>query len=241
MLNTNQILETNKALWQDKYAAGQEVMKYPADHIVRFYFHYLRRNIPGGRIFDYGCGSANNCIFFMQQGYEVYGVDTAETSLAMIQDNLEMYHIDPAMVERFSVIPTEFAPLPFEDQYFDVIVSNQTLYYLASEEHIKKICKELSRVLRPGGVVFFTMCGPQNQFIKYHTKQIHNGRVHEIWIDDPTHRIAGSWGLAYLVRDEEELVDLFSEFECLTTGRFELSMFDSKSNFHWIFVGRKRS
>ena len=40
--------------------------------------------------------------------------------------------------------------------------------------------------------------------------------------------------------DEEELKDLFSEFECLSTGYFDQSMFDMTSTFHWIFVGKKR-
>ena len=45
----------------------------------------------------------------------------------------------------------------------------------------------------------------------------------------------------YLVRDEDELKGLFSEFECLSVGYFDQKMFDLLSNFHWIFIGKKRS
>lgn len=239
MAQLNEILEANTALWQDKYAQGQEVMRYPADWIIRFYFHYLRHNIPTGKVFDFGCGSANNTIFLMEQGYEGYGVDPATETLSMISANLESHHMDPDLVKNFSIIPTEFAPLEFEDNTFDVIISNQTLYYLADRDNIQRTCKELSRILRPGGVVFFTMVGPNNYYIKYHAKQIHPGNVYEIAIPDPDHRVSGSWGRSYLVRDEDELKELFSEFDCLTTGYFDQRMFDMLSNFHWIFIGQK--
>ena len=44
----------------------------------------------------------------------------------------------------------------------------------------------------------------------------------------------------YLVENEDELKDLFSEFECISTGHFDQGMFDFSSNFHWIFIGKKR-
>lgn len=240
-LNSQQILEKNQEIYEEMYTREQAFLRYPADWVIRFHNMYMRDNIPSGRILDYGCGSANNAIFFMDQGYEVTGVDTAESALPLIKANLERNKMDPALINRFSVIPADTTSLPYEAGYFDFILSNQVLYYLASEEQIKAVCKEFSRCLRPGGAVFFTMMGPNNYYIRYHTKQVHGGRVYEVGIDDPAHRITGSWGLNFLVRDEEELVDLFSEFECVTTGYFDQKMFDMKSNYHWIFAGRKPS
>ena len=72
------------------------------------------------------------------------------------------------------------------------------------------------------------------------TKQIHDGKIHEISIDDPSHRLYGLKEMIYLVKNKEELKDLFSQFECITTGYFDQSMFDVSSNFHWIFSGKKK-
>jgi hypothetical protein len=96
----------------------------------------------------------------------------------------------------------------------------------------------MARVLRPGGLVFFTMMGPTNYYITHHLKDVHGG-VYEISIDEKGHRLEGVKEMIFLVRDEEHLKDLFSEFECLTSGYFDQRMFDLRSNFHWIFVGRK--
>ena len=240
MVSDNQVFEHNQRLYQDRYTKEQAFLRYPADWVIRFHSMYLRAHIPSGRVLDYGCGSASNSIFFAQQGYEVYGVDVAEASLSLVKANLELHHLDPALIERFSIISPDATSLAFESGFFDFVLSNQVFYYLPSEQHIKNVCQEVSRCLRPRGAVFFTMMGPNNDYIRYHTKKIHGGKIHEIGIDDPSHRISGSWGMNYLVQDEEELVDLFSEFECVTTGYFDQSMFDMKSNFHWIFVGQKR-
>ena len=84
------------------------------------------------------------------------------------------------------------------------------------------------------------MVGPKNYSIVEHSQQVGDSKLYAVTHDDPAHRRYGSWGYEYLVSDEEELKDLFSEFECLSTGYFDQSMFDMTSNFHWIFVGRKR-
>ena len=150
-MTNDQFLQANQDNYEELYTKRQAFLRYPADWVIRFHNMYLRQNIPGGRVLDYGCGSGNNSVFFMEQGYEVHGVDVADESLALVKLNLEKGHLDPSIIDRFSIIPRDNVTLPFEDEFFDVVVSNQVLYYLPSEEHIKRVCQELSRCLRPGG------------------------------------------------------------------------------------------
>jgi SAM-dependent methyltransferase len=232
--------ETNKQTYEDLYSKREAFLEYPGDWIPRFHNMYLKEHLPTGKVLDFGCGSANNGIFFMRRGYEVHGIDIAENALELVSANLESYNLNPKLVENFQILPLDWERLPYEDESFDFILSNQVLYYLASEEEIRRVCRELSRVLKPGGIVFLTMMGPTNYYMRYHAKQIHNGKVHEIKFDDPSHRLYGLHEMIYLVRDEDELKSLFSEFECLTTGYFDQAMFDHKSGFHWIFSGIKK-
>lgn len=235
-----EILDVNRAIYEKEYKSKRNFLRYPADWVIRFHNMYLRPSIAQGSVLDYGCGSGNNSIFFIEQGYETYGVDVAVDSLALIKANLRSRHLDPQLANRFSIISPDSTDLPFENGSFDVILSNQVLYYLPSEEHIKNVCRELSRCLRPDGMVFFTMMGPRNHYITHHAKQIHGGRVYEIEMDDPSHRLYGLRELIYLVKDTDELASLFSEFECVNTGYFDQSMGDLKSSFHYIFIGKKR-
>lgn len=175
----------------------------------------------------------------MEQGYDVYGVDVAEGAVDQIRANLQMRGLDLKALERFQILPADATSLPFDDGFFDIVVSNQVLYYLATKARIRKICGELARVLRPDGIVFFTMYGSYNYYMTHHTKQIHNGETYEVRIEDPAHRLCGLKELVYVVRDEAELKDLFSDFGWLTTGYYDQAMFDMHSTFHWIFVGKK--
>ena len=40
---------------------------------------------PGMRIFDAGCGDGRNLAFFLQQGYEVWGIDADPTAIDSVQ------------------------------------------------------------------------------------------------------------------------------------------------------------
>lgn len=228
----------NKIIYNNKYVKQQFFLRYPADWVIKFHNTYLKRNIPSGRILDFGCGTGNNSVFFMDQGYEVYGADTAEASVPLIKINLQSRGHDGKYINRFRAISENCLSLPFKDNFFDIIVANQVLYYLSSREHIKDLCREFSRCLRPGGIVFFTMMGPKNYYIKNHTKKIHSGGIYEIKISDENHRLYGHSEFIYLVRSRKGLCSLFSQFEPIDIGYFDLSMLDIKSNFHFIFIGK---
>ena len=233
------MLESNKQNYETRYATQQTFLRYPADWIIRFHNMYLKRALPSGRILDYGCGSGNNSIFFIEHGYETYGVEVADASLPLLRANLDSHQLDPGLADRFALIPPDCETLPFSSGFFDLIVANQVLYYLGSELRIRRVCEELSRCLRPGGVVFFTMMGQTNYFITRHGTPVDGGQVYEVTMDS-SHRLAGLRQFVYVVKDAETLRSLFDQFECLSTGHFDQSMFDMVSNFHWIFIGRKR-
>lgn len=239
MIDNDSILSLNKENYSVLYSKRQAFLRYPADWIIRFHNMYLRKYLPSGRMLDYGCGGGNNSIFFIEKGYETYGVDVAESARDLIRENLVSKHLDLDLINKFHTIPPNCKSLPFADNYFDLVISNQVLYYLSSEEHIRAVCAEISRCLRPGGIVFFTMMGPKNYYITHHAKQIYNRRIYDVSIENQSHRLYGVRELIFLVRDEDDLCDIFSEFQLITTGYFDQSMFDLKSNFHWIFVGRK--
>lgn len=240
-MENREMLGANKEFYQEMYDKKEGFLRYPADWIIRFHNIYLKKEIPSGRVLDYGCGAGNNSVFFLEKGYEVYGVDVCKSFMDLVKANLMSRNLDAALLKNFTLISPDSTALPFQDNFFDLIISNQALYYLPSQEHIKLVCKELCRCLKPGGAVFFTMMGPKNYYIKHHAKQIHNGSVYEVNIDDPKNRLYGRREFIYLVRDEDELRSLFSEFEPVGTGYFDQSMLDLKSNFHFIFIGKKRA
>jgi SAM-dependent methyltransferase len=239
-VKSKDILEANRDNYETLYSKEEAFLRYPADWIIRFHNIFLKKNIPpDALILDYGCGSGNNSVFFMQKGYAVFGVDVAPSFKNLVAKNLEFHNLDSSFVQNFQLIDPDNTNLDYPDDHFDFVFSNQVLYYLPTEEHLKKVCQEIKRVLRPNGYVFFTMMGPHNYYITHHLKQVHQNRVYEISINDEKHRLDGVRELILVVKDEQDLCDLFDAFEPVTTGYYDQKMFDLHSIFHYIFVGKK--
>jgi SAM-dependent methyltransferase len=237
VIDSKSILAENQANYENLYAREEAFLRYPADWLIRFHNMFLRSRLPdGGRALDYGCGSGNNSVFLIQKGFETHGVDVAPSFKNLLKRNFELHGIDEKLTANFGIISSDQTTLPFEDATFDFIVSNQVLYYLPNEQHIKQVCNELARCLKPGGAVFFTMMGPKNYYITRHSKPLGND-TYDIRINTPGHRLHGVHEVVYLVRSEQHCRSLFGAFKPLTIGYFDQAMFDMESNFHWIYVG----
>ena len=240
-MEKNEILELNRKNYEDMYAREEAFLRYPSDWILRFHNMFLKNELPeGGSILDYGCGSGNNAMFFLEKGYSVTGFDVSPSFKNLVSKNLDLHKLDPALVSNFHLMPPDTLQLDFPDNHFDFVLSNQVLYYLPSREHVKKLCQEFKRVLRPGGIVFFTVMGPHNYYMTHHLKAVHAGGVGEIRVEEEGHRLQGLREFILRVKDEKDLCALFDTFKMETWGYFDQRMFDMVSNFHYIFVGRNQ-
>jgi len=233
----NRAFSTNLSYFEKIYSmTGKN--KFPDSRFVRFYNIYLKKMLSKKSVaLDFGFGNGNQSIFLIENGYEVYGIEVAKNACSLLKVNFKKNRINNYPLKRFSVISPGSAELLFKDEFFDLIVANQSLYYLPSRGHIKKVCKEFSRCLRPGGIVYFTMVGNKNSLINNYSNEIH-GDMREILCDDPSHRLYGLHQFILVVKDKKDLKNLFSEFECIATGYFDDKLCDDR-NFHWVFVGRK--
>lgn len=65
--------------YQEKYNQGYGVI-YPEGHVIRFYERFLKheRKMNGGKILDFGCGSGTHMKYFLDKGFEVFGVDIVD-------------------------------------------------------------------------------------------------------------------------------------------------------------------
>src|SRR3954463_10243547 len=98
----------------------------------------LRGNIvPGMKIFDAGCGGGRNLVYFLREGYDVYGVD------------LDPRGLPP---ERFRAEPVEANSFP--DAFADVVISSAVLHFARDDEHFRAMLLGSWSKLKPGGLFF---------------------------------------------------------------------------------------
>lgn len=103
------------------------------------------------KVLDAGCGGGRNLVYFLKNGYEVYGIDPNPEAIEAVKALAK--NIAPKNSStNFRVATTE--DLPFTNEYFDLVISSAVLHFADSEAHFESMLKDMWRVLKPGGYLF---------------------------------------------------------------------------------------
>ena len=111
---------------------------------------YLLDQILKGRfdkqmkILDAGCGEGRNCIYFLHQGYQIFGCDTNPIAIQMariyaqtIQRDYDVHRFQKATVED----------MPFHSGAFDALISSAVLHFARSETHFFQLMDIIQEVI----------------------------------------------------------------------------------------------
>jgi SAM-dependent methyltransferase len=100
----------------------------------------VRRFVPleDARVLDIGCGIGTYVRRFRQYSDDVHGVDVEPERVAEASVELPNIHLAPGEA------------LPFPDDYFDVVFSNEVIEHVSDD---RKTISEAVRVTKPGGTI----------------------------------------------------------------------------------------
>ncbi|PTR01487.1 methyltransferase family protein [Mucilaginibacter yixingensis] len=102
------------------------------------------------KVLDADCGGGRNLIYFLQNGYEVYGIDPNPSAVAAVQELAAS--LSPVNEGNFTVASAEH--LPLADHSFDLVISSAVLHFAKNPEHFDDMLHSMWRVLKPGGYFF---------------------------------------------------------------------------------------
>jgi tellurite methyltransferase len=109
------------------------------------------RIAPGMRVLDAGCGFGRNLVYFLREGYEVFGADSDSQAVAStrrlaasLAPTLPEENIRLEGVEEMS-FPTGFA---------DVALSSAVLHFARDDDHFLAMLRGTWRVVKPSGLFF---------------------------------------------------------------------------------------
>lgn len=168
----------------DLQAEFGQIDIYLFDQILR------RRIVPGMRILDAGCGFGRNLVYFLRQGYEVFGTDADPAAVAAVRRLAARL---PA--ENFRAEPIE--RMSFPDTFADVVLSSAVLHFARDDHQFDSMLRGCWRALRPGGLFFCRLASSIG--IERQVKQI-EGRRH----------LLPDGSVRYLV-DQQLLLDLTAQ------------------------------
>lgn len=123
------------------------------------------RYAKGDAILDAGCGGGRNLQWFVQNNFEIRGVDRSAKSIEDIKNKY------PAIFKQFQI--AELDDLPYSDNRFDHVICSAVLHFAENQEHFKSMFSELVRVLKPAGSLFVRLAS--NFGIKEPFSHLKNG------------------------------------------------------------------
>lgn len=117
----------------------------PDNHEYKIYIHdWILKNVQkGNSVLDVGCGHGVLCYHLAQKGCEVTGMDLTQLSVDFCSKK----------IPNCQFIQGEAEKIPFEDNQFDIVSSNQLIEHLP--EPVVAI-KEMIRICKSGGKIILT-------------------------------------------------------------------------------------
>ncbi len=233
--DTGFVDKTNFDFYEDHFSRKGLIHKYPNVNTVRCELWYFRPNRPAGKILDYGFGYGQEAVYFAENGYRVHGVDISPAAKKRLDHDISRNR--PELKDKITttIINPDDEKLPYEDNYFDFLHSNQVIYHLPDRAAIERLMKEWHRVLKPGGLFMFSTVGPdcsciqgaaeieENLFEKdYSTPQM-----------DKTVKMR-----SYLMKDEGIIREICEPLQVEEVGWFT-NHYCGNDGFHWQVLGKK--
>ena len=149
------------------------------------------------RVLDLGSGSGRHVEYLARNRFSVHGLDSSPEGIKMTRARLRNEGLKADLR-----LQSMTKPLPFKDSFFDAVISIQAIHHATLAE-IRKVVKEIARVLRKDGVVYVTVPKLSNQAEAF--REIEPGTFMPL---DGLEK-----GLPHHYFTPEELRELFKDFE----------------------------
>ena len=131
---------------------------FPNEMMVKFFSSKKYSNInfkspSNNKVLEIGSFSGNNLRYFIENNYKTYGIEINQELVDIGLKNLKRLKIKPPIIKIGSN-----TKIPFKTNFFDTLVSINTLHYNSGNE-IDEAIIEFKRVLKKSGVLYLETLG----------------------------------------------------------------------------------
>ncbi|MEI7451862.1 MAG: class I SAM-dependent methyltransferase [Candidatus Falkowbacteria bacterium] len=195
-----------KNAWEREYQQQLLVSKdeRPQNFLVQF-LKYLKKDkklaMTDLQVLDLGCGTGRNTNYLAERGNNVVGIDIAANALRTGEMRVKKLELESSVNYINQSIG---APLPFADNYFDLILDITSSNSLKESER-EIYLKECHRVLKPGGfIILRALCKDGDKNAKK-LLELSPGKEYDTYF-------MKELGLVERVFSEKDLRDLYGRY-----------------------------
>ena len=106
------------------------------------------------RILDAGCGEGRNLIYFLNNGYKVWGIDQNPDAIRMLHFILGSKY---PSTSKANFVQSELSEITYPSSSFDYVICSAVLHFARSHAEFRKMFEELVRVTASNGQLFIRM------------------------------------------------------------------------------------
>jgi len=188
-------MSSSKNPWDKVFKEHGAFFEEPHEDIA--YIVPLLAGKRARRVLDLGCGSGRHVVHLARNRFSVYGLDSSPEGIKMARARLRNEGLKASLR-----LQSMTKPLPFKDSFFEAVISVQVIHHATLAE-IRKVVKEIARVLKKDGVVYVTVPKLRNQAEAF--QEIESGTFIPL---DGLEK-----GLPHHYFTPKELRELFKDFE----------------------------
>ena len=138
----------------EKYHINRKIYpSWPSETLVRLLKgDFLKKKInlkKNNKVLDVGCGFGNNLLLFKDFDVKLFGTEVTKKNL--LNNNLFA-----------DIRPGTNRDIPFQSNFFDLVLSINVIQYEKSEKNIIQSLKEYKRVLKKNGSFIIITVGPKH-------------------------------------------------------------------------------
>lgn len=112
----------------------------------------LKARIPENvKILDAGCGEGRNLIYFLNNNFEVWGIDQNPDAIRLLKFLIGAnypYH------SKDNILEGNLSAMPYENESYDYVICSAVLHFAESSTQFWQMLEQLARVLKVGGTLF---------------------------------------------------------------------------------------
>lgn len=187
--------------WEKVYREQGRFFLKTDSHMVKVVKLFKKKGVK--RVLDLGSGTGRHVVYLAKKGFDVYGFDPSRTGIISTKKWLKKEHL-----EAHLLIHDMNKKLPYKNEFFDAIIATYTLHH-NTLPRIKKVIKELERVLKSKGVIFFAVPKLNMKYSAQHE------RPKKIGFRTYVPTIGIETGLPHFYFDKKTIHSLFHNFKIL--------------------------